>query len=184
MDDAKIIELYFARKEDAIVETDKRYGRYCRYIACNILNNDADAEEIVNDTYLKVWNSVPPKRPNPLKSYLGKICNRLAINRYYEKNAEKRGGGQVALALEELAECVSGKESDIADELALKNALDRFLASLPQKTRNIFVRRYWYGASVSEISKEYGIGESYVTVLMLRTRKKLKAFLQKEGFEI
>ncbi len=184
MEDSQIIALYFARNEDAIAETDKKYGGYCRYIAGNILGNREDAEEVVNDTYLKVWNSVPPTRPEPLKGYVGRISRHLAIDRYHLSHAQKRGGGQVDLVLEELAECISGDESSIADQLALKMALDRFLASLPRRTRCIFLRRYWYGAAVSDIAADYRVKESYVTVLMLRTRKKLKLFLQKEGFEI
>ncbi len=184
MDDIQIVELFFARSEKAIGETEKKYGRYCRYIAKNILGNDEDAEEIANDTYLKVWNTIPPNRPESLKAYVGMISNRLALNRYKKYSAEKRGRGDVPLVLDELAECVSDSESDINAEIDLRDALNRFLRSLPRKTRNIFVRRYWYAASVEEICEEFGMKKSSVTVLMMRTRNELKEFLKKEGFEV
>ncbi len=184
MEDDQIVELYFARSESAISETDKKYGRYCRYIANQILANDADAEEIVNDTYLKTWNTVPPNRPDPLKGYVGTISNQLAVNRYYENCAAKRGGGQLQLVFDELSECVSGEDDDFTDELALCDSINRFLAGLPKKSRNIFVRRYWYASSVTDIAKEYGMRENSVSVLLLRTRQRLKAFLEKEGFTV
>ncbi len=184
MEDREIIRLFWSRSEKAIVQTHAKYGRYCHYIAYQILQSDADAEETVNDTYLQVWNTVPPREPNPLKGYLAVISNRLAINRYEAQNAQKRGGNQITLVLEELSECVSGREGDMLDRLALKNALDRFLSQLPARTRSIFVRRYWYVASIAEIAEEFGMKESNVTVLMLRTRSKLKVFLEKEGIAI
>ncbi len=184
MTDPQIIDLYWSRSEQAIAETDKKYGRYCHYIAYNILSDHSDAEEIVNDTYLKTWNTIPPKRPDPLKGYVGKISNNLALNRYEEKHTAKRGGGQMPLIYEELSECVSGTESDPGEIFTLQETLNKFLASLPEKTRNIFVRRYWYAAPVSEIAKEFHMTESHITVLMLRTRKKLKEYLIKEGFEL
>ncbi len=184
MKDSQIIELYFARNESAIRETDRKYGRYCHYIAYCILADDLDSEEIVNDTYLKTWNTVPPNTPDPLKGYVGMISNQLALNRYEEKHAQKRGGGEVPLALHELSECVSGEESDIAGELALYDALNRFLATLPVKARRIFVRRYWYLSPSAEIAREYGISENSVNVTLSRTREKLGAFLKKEGFPI
>ncbi len=184
MDDNKIIELYWQRDESAIAETDKKYGKYCRYIAYQILLDDSDSEEIVNDTYLAAWNAIPPARPDHLKGYVGKISNRLAINRYYSENAQKRGGGQLPLVLDELSECISGSDDDIADGAAITYSINRFLGSLPEKTRNIFVRRYWYASPVSEIAEEYGMRANSITVLLLRTRKKLKEFLEKEGFHI
>ncbi len=184
MTDREIVDLYFARNEAAISETDRKYGRFCRYIAYQILANDSDSEEIVNDTYLKTWNTVPPKKPDPLKGYVGTISNRLALNRYYENTAQKRGGGEVALALDELTECVSGEECDIAEEFALREALDRFLGSLPLKTRRIFIRRYWYLSPAAEVAREYGMSVGAVDVLMHRTRNALREFLEKEGFSL
>lgn len=185
MEDKKIVDLYFERSESAIAETEKKYGRYCYYIAYRILENDEDAKEIVNDTYLKTWKTIPPNRPNLLKSYVGMISRQLSLDRYEEYHTQKRGG-QVRLILDELAECIPDNNSgeDIGDSVALRDALNRFVWSLPEKKRNVFVRRYWYSSSVAEIAEGYGMKESYVTVLLLRTRKKLKAFLHKEGFDI
>ena len=185
MEDNQIVDLYWARSEAAITETDKKYGRYCHYIAYQILCDDGDAEEIVNDTYLKTWNTVPPNRPDPLKAYVGMISNQLALNRYDEKTAEKRGGGKMPLIYHELDECSADDDesADIGESLALRDALNRFIWSLPKKTRNIFVRRYWYASSLSEIAEDYGMKENAVSMLMFRTRQKLKDFLRKEGFE-
>lgn len=184
MEDRQIVDLYWARSERAITETDKKYGRYCHYIAYQILADDLDAEEIVNDTYLKTWNTVPPKYPDPLKTYVGMISNQLALNRYDEKTAAKRGGGKMPLIFHELDECLADEEEniDIAEAVVLRDLLNRFIWSLPKKTRNIFVRRYWYASSLTEIAKEYGMKESAVAMLMFRTRQKLREFLQKEGF--
>ena len=186
MEDKQIVELYWMRSERAISETDKKYGRYCRYIAYQILYNEEDSEEVVNDTYLKTWNTVPPSRPDPLKAYVGRISNQLAIDRYDHNNAEKRGGGEIPLVLEELSDCVPdpSDSAELGDSVALKDALNRFLRSLPKRTRMIFVRRYWYVSSVADIAKEYGMKESAIAMLMLRTRKKLQAFLSKEGFDL
>ncbi len=183
MDDKQIIELYFARDEEAIAQTASRYGRFCHYVARQILQSDADAEEIVNDTYLKAWNTIPPQEPKSLKTYLGMIANQLAINRYYAEKRQKRGGGSLGEALDELDELISDG-GDIADEVALSQALNKFLAGLGGKERNIFVRRYWYASAVKDIAAEYRVQVSYVTVSLLRTRRKLKDFLQKEGFEL
>ena len=184
MEDKEIVDLYWERSERAITETDKKYGRYCHYIAYQILSDNEDAEEIVNDTYLKTWNTVPPNRPDPLKGYVGMISNQLALDRYDQKTAEKRGGGQVPVFLHELAECIPDNDdgAEIGKSIALRDALNRFLKSLPPKTRTIFVRRYWYVTPVAEIAHEFGMKESAVAMLMLRTRLKLKDFLGKEGF--
>ena len=186
MEDCEILDLYRARAEDAIAETDRKYGRYCHYIAYQILSDDGEAAEVVNDAYLKVWKTVPPTSPKSLKSYLAMIAGQLARDRYAARTAEKRGGGQAHLCLDELQECIPDAQSggEMCDLVALRDALNRFLRMLPEKTRNIFVRRYWYCASVSEIALAFSMKESSVTVLMLRTRKKLKIFLEKEGFTV
>ena len=181
MEDNQIVDLYWERSEAAITETDKKYGRYCHYIAYQILSDDSDAEEIVNDTYLKTWNTVPPNRPDPLKAYVGMISNQLALNRYDEKTAQKRGGGHMPLIYHELDECIA--DVDESEDIALRDALNRFIWSLPKKTRNIFVRRYWYASSMAEIAQDYGMKENAVAMLMFRTRQKLKEFLKEEGFE-
>lgn len=185
MEDEQIVDLYLKRSDSATIETEKKYGRYCHYIAYRILENDEDAKEIVNDTYLKAWNTIPPYRPNSLKSYVGTICRQLSLDRYEQYHAQKRGG-QVALVLDELAECISDNDSreDASETIALREALNKFVWSLPDKKQKIFVRRYWYASSISEISEDYGMKEKTITVLLLRTRKKLKEFLRKEGFEI
>lgn len=184
MDDKQIVELYWARREDAISETDKKYGRYCYYIANCILDSDEDAKEIVNDTYLKLWNTIPPKRPEKLKAYAGMISSQKALDRYEAKTAAKRGGGRIPIVLDELSECIPDGSSveDIGESVALSDTLSRFISSLPTKTRNIFLMRYFYLSSLSEIAREYSMSESTVGMLMLRTRKKLKHFLHKEGF--
>lgn len=186
MDDKQLIDLYFERSETAVSETQKKYGRYCHYIAYNILRCDADAEECVNDAYIKIWNAIPPMHPDNLSAFLGKITRNIALNRYAKYNAEKRGKGQTAFALEELQECLpeATDGTDIADELALKDALNRFLWSLLPKTRTIFMRRYWYMSSIKEIAADYSLSENNVKMILFRTRGRLKKFLEKEGINI
>ena len=185
MEDKQIVDLYFERSESAITETEKKYGRYCHTIAYRILENDEDAKEIVNDTYLKAWKTIPPNRPDPLKPYVGMISRQLSLDRYEKYHTQKRIG-QAALVLDELAECIPDHDSgeDIGESVALREALNKFVRSLHDKAQNIFVRRYWYSSSIAEIAQEYGMKESSVTVLLLRTRRKLKAFLRKEGFYV
>ncbi len=185
MEDKEIVSLYWARLEEAISETTKKYGRYCHYIAFQILQDESDAEEIVNDTWWKAWNTMPPNRPDPLKPYVGMITRQLSFNAYEAKTAHKRGG-HLEIVLGELAECIPDTDSgqDIGESIALRDALDRFLWSLPAKTRIIFLHRYWYASSLSEIAREYGMTENHVGVLLFNTRKKLKDFLSKEGFGI
>ncbi len=184
MEDKDIVDLYWARSETAISETAKKYERYCHYIAYQILYNNEDAEEVVNDTYLKTWNTIPPNRPDPLKPYLGTISRQLAIDAYRAQHTQKRGG-QMTLVLEELSDCVSERDSlDIGDSVALSDSLSRFLWSLPERTRQVFVRRYFYMSPVSDISKDFSLKESTVTMLLLRTRRKLEQFLKREGFDL
>ena len=182
MDDQNIIALYWARSETAISETAQKYGGYCFSIAKNILTNHEDAEESVNDTYLTAWNVMPPRRPSILATFLGKITRRLAIDRWRYRNAYKRGGGEVTLALDELEECIAG--SDTAEgalrKKELQAALNRFLEALPERERMIFVSRYWYLRSVKEISEKTGLSLSSVKTQLFRTRNKLRFFLEKE----
>lgn len=186
MNDSEIIALYMGRSEQAISETSKKYGRYCHYIAYNILRNDEDSEECVNDTYLRTWNSIPPKHPNRLQTFLGKITRNLSLNRWEKLSAKKRGAGQISLVLDELTECIPADENteDIVENMVIRDILDRFLDELPTKARKIFVRRYWYMSPVKEIANEYGLSESEVTVTLFRTRKKLKNVLEKEGIAL
>ena len=185
MEDKQIVDLYWERSETAIAETKKKYGRYCHYIAYQILYNDEDTEEVVNDTYLKTWNTIPPQHPVPLKPYVGMISRQLALNTYEGQHTQKRGG-QVPLVLDELSECIpdnAGAE-DVEESIALSDALSRFIWALPQRTRNIFVRRYFYMSPVAEIAKDFQMKESNVTMHLHRTRKKLEQFLKKEGFDL
>ena len=182
MDDRRIVELYWQRSEAAIAETQTKYGKYCHYIAYNILSDDGDAEECVNDTYLKAWESMPPHKPTKLSTFLGKITRHLALNRREAQNAAKRGAGTVPVALDELTECIADNETgDPTDEIVLKGALNRFLRALPEETMIVFLQRYWYFASVKEIAANRSMSEANVKVILHRARGKLKLFLEKEG---
>lgn len=186
MDDNDIIQLFFERDENAIKETSKKYGNYCSSIARNILKNWEDAEECVNDTYLKAWNVIPPNRPTMFKAFLGRITRNLAFNLYKKMNADKRGNGQIALILDELVECVSDKSNPHQeferDELLL--TINSFLGKLSQEKRIMFVRRYWYSDSVADIAKRCGVSENYVSVNLNRLRKRLLNYLIERGFEL
>ena len=183
MDDHSIIDLYWARCESAIAQTAEKYGRYCHAIAYRILGSHEDSEECVSDTFVKAWNAIPPERPAHLDAFLGTITRRLSLDRYRKNAAEKRNSGHTLLVLEELRDCLpDGRgESRLDDTLALADVLNRFLASLPPRTRRIFLRRYWYFCSVKEIAAEDRLTEGTVKMLLLRTRRKLKQDLEKEG---
>lgn len=184
MDDCQIIELYWARDERAIVETANQYGGYCFGIANQILQDEADAEECVNDTWLNTWDSIPPNRPTRFRLFLGKITRNLSINRYKEKHREKRGGGEISLILEEI-EGVLADTRDVESEIErgeFVGLLNRFLKSLPVREREIFVRRYFWAESTKEIARRYGIKESHLLVILSRTRSKLRKVLEKEGY--
>ena len=182
MDDAQIVDLYWQRSDEAIRQTQLKYGRYCHKIAYNILASDQDAEECVNDTYLAAWHSMPSNRPPALAGYLGKITRNFALTRRTERARQKRGGGEVALALEELSECLAapGAVERRVEERELTRCIDRFLYALPKTQRQIFVSRYWYMASIEEIAKAFGFSRSKVTSMLHRTRKKLQTALKKE----
>lgn len=180
MDDAKIISLYFSRDESAITETDKKYGRYCRAVAENILRDEPDAEECVSDTYLRTWQTVPPTRPTSLKAYLGRIARNLALDRYRKSRAKKRSG-EAMLSADELYECAPSTDAPIDDSLSLADAINRFLASLPQKSRVPFVQRYFYCMTTAEIAKANLMRESAVKVGLMRVRDAFKQFLIREG---
>ena len=180
MEDSKIIDLYFERSQSAIKETHEKYGHYCHTIAYNVLYSYEDAEECVNDTYLRAWKSIPPHRPSRLSAFLGKITRNLALDRYDSRTSKKREC-PLELALEEISECVPDVSAEReSDGGVLRDAINSFLASLPRRTRIIFMQRYWYLSSISEISASLGISESNVKVILMRTRKKFKEFLEKE----
>ena len=183
MDDKQIIDLYWKRSETAISETAVKYGNYCYSIAYNVLNQREDAEESVNDTYLAAWNKLPPHRPAVLSAFLGKITRFLAISRWRERNAYKRGGGEMPLALEELGQCVSDG-LDVEGQYARKEtvaAVNRFLDTLPETERNIFLRRYWCLDRVEDIGASFGFSANKVSTMLHRTRKKLRVQLEREG---
>lgn len=183
MEDSRILDLYFQRSEDAIRETDKKYGSYCFSIARSILASRSDAEEAVNDTYMATWNAIPPHAPKSLAAFLGKITRRISINKWQANRTAKRGGGEAALALDELAGCIpSGWDMEQEMEaVELQNLLNRFVRALPEAERRVFVLRYWYLEPVGGIAKRFGFSQSKVKSMLFRTRNKLRTELEKEG---
>lgn len=186
MEDRDIIQLYWDRDEGAIPATADKYGGYCAAIARNILDDGRDAEECVNDTWLAAWNAMPPHRPARLSTFLGKLTRNLSFNRYKARRADKRGSGQLPLVLDELGECVSGREDveETVDRKELIRALDDFLTTLPRRSRDLFVRRYWYADPIAAIARRYGRTEGSVAMDLSRTRRKLKAYLTERGFDL
>ncbi len=186
MDDQKIVQLYWDRNEQAIPATSAKYGTYCTSIAKNILGNNEDAEECVNDTYLNAWNSMPPHRPSILSTFLGKITRNLSFNRYKHNTADKRGGGQLPLVLDELSDFISDKD-DVEQEIDRKelvNAINGFLADISADKRNIFVCRYWYFDSIADIGTRFNMTENNVSVTLNRLRMKLHNYLLERGFDL
>lgn len=181
-DDQKIIELYCSRSENAIAETAGKYGKYCNAIAYGILGSREDAQECVSDAYLTAWNAIPPRRPADLGTYLGKITRNLSIDRLRARSREKRGGGEAPLALDELEEVVAGSDSpeNEAVRKELIAALNRFLGELTAQERYVFVRRYWYLDSLTDIAEKTGFSGSKVASMLYRLRGRLKKQLIKE----
>lgn len=186
MDDEKIIELYFARSEDAITETDRKYGECCRNTAYGILGSREDSEECTNDTYMKVWNVIPPQRPAKLGSFVMRIVRNLAIDIYKKRNAVKNRNGYNTVSFDEISEFlpVSENVESIADRNAVLKAVESFLQTLPRDKRIMFVRRYFYCSKYGDIAKELHTTEGNVTVTLRRIREKLRSYLEKEGIEI
>ncbi len=185
MNDTDLIELYWSRSEVAIAETEKRYGNYCRYIAKNILGSDEDSEECVNDAYLKVWESIPPKRPDLFSAFIGVITRNIALNRYKAQNRLKRKSN-ADIVFDEVAGIISDDSlhKSIADGIVVKNAINKFLSLLDVDTRTVFMRRYWYMSSVKDIASDYNLPEGTVKSVLYRTRLRLKVFLEKEGVDL
>lgn len=184
MEDKQIVDLYWAREESAIHETALKYGSYCHSIAYTILQNQQDAQECVNDTYMGAWNTMPPNRPSVLSTFLGKITRRVSIDRWRIINAKKRGGDEITLALDELEECVSNSY-DVELEVQRKElaaTMHIFLDRLPQTERRIFLLRYWYLEPIQSIASQYGFSQSKVTSMLYRVRGKLRKHLEKEGY--
>jgi len=184
MDDSHIVRLFWERDESALAETDRKYRTYLNRIAYNVLQNEQDAQECVNDAYLRAWNAIPPHEPERLAPYLGKIARHLALNRYAALTADRRGGGTVTILLEEWRDCLPDRQGDPSDDIAVREALNRFLYSLPTEQRGLFLRRYWYGDSIRTLAAAYGYKESRVKMALSRMRQQLKEFLEKEGIAI
>jgi RNA polymerase sigma-70 factor (ECF subfamily) len=181
MEDQRIVDLYWDRDEDAILHTQRKYDSLCRTIAQNILGNLQDAEECVNDAYLKVWNSIPPQRPQSLVAYLSRVVRNISLDRYRHNHAEKRSRGADVM-LSELEECLSDDSVvSFSNDEGITDALNRFLKTLDQENRILFVRRYYYMDSNEVLSKTFAVNENTVRQRLFRMREKLKEFLEKEG---
>ncbi len=186
-EDAAILDRFFARDEEAIGACRDKYGGRCRAVAENILGSPEDAEECVSDALLRAWGAIPPERPRFLGAWLATVTRRLALDRYRAETAEKRGGGEVRLCLDELADAAGdgdpwNTEEDTRERL--RDALNRFLAKETPEARRIFLRRYWYACSVAECARREGKSEAAVKMSLSRTKKRLRAFLEKEGFSV
>ena len=177
LSDADIVSLYLARDESAIEHTARVYGHYCLSVAMNILNSPPDAEECVNDTWLKTWNSIPPQKPTILRLFLGKITRNLAIDRYRQRKLRNK---EFELTLEELAEILPAPEEDSH----LPMLLAGFLEELPAEERNLFVLRYWHGHSVARLAKAFRIKPNNLSARLYRTREKLRAYLAERGYHV
>lgn len=186
MEDSSIIALFWGRDQAAIPAARDKYGGYCHSVVVSILEDLRDAEECLSDTWLAAWNSIPPQRPAILSAFLARITRNLAFNRWQAYRAQKRGGGQIALALEELEDCVSGTDdpAEAVVERELKQALQDFLAALPQKRRVIFLRRYWLVQPVKRIAWELGMLPGAVSMSLTRTRRELRDHLIKRGYDL
>lgn len=184
MQDSQIIALYEARDERAIAQTAAKYGNFCKSIAQNILQNLQDAEECVNDTWLHTWNSIPPAQPTVLKAYLGKITRNLALDKYKAAHREKRGYGQLCVAFDEISE-ITASDYQVQDawrEQEFVELINKFLYSLPERDRHIFVRRYFFTDGVPAIASRFGTTQNNVLKILSRTRQKLKKYLDKEWY--
>jgi len=183
MNDVEIIDLYLQRSESAINETSLRYKSYCTAIAMNILHNHEDAAECVADTFLQMWNSIPPEKPVKLSSFIGRITRNISLNKYEAKNAQKRGNNETFVLLSELDSCVASdfNVDERVDFNNLSQEINDFLSTVKKEDRLFFVGRYWYGYCVREIASQFNCGESKVRMSIHRTRKKLKTYLEKRG---
>lgn len=182
MEDQKILDLFFRRSQQAIAETDRKYGSYLYTISYNILSDREDSKECVNDTYLGAWNAIPPKRPGVLGAFLGKMTRYISIDRWRKRNAKQRGGGEILRSLEELQECIAAADPEQElDRLELARVFREFLSSLSEPERNVFLSRYWYLESVQAISQASGFSQSKIHSMLHRLRGRLAKKLQEEG---
>ncbi|MBE6956996.1 MAG: sigma-70 family RNA polymerase sigma factor [Ruminococcaceae bacterium] len=186
MEDNQIIDLYWARSQQAIEESEAKYGTYCRSVAWNILSRPEDAEECVNDTWLRAWNAMPPQRPTVLRAFFGALTRNLSLDRWRRERAEKRGGGTVELALEELEDCLAAREQVERTVEAQETArlISDFLRGQTRQDRQLFLRRYWYLDDIRTLCRRFGMGESQVKSRLHRMRKKLKQELEQEGVAV
>ena len=184
MDDKAILELYRARSDQAIKETSAKYGSYCYRIAYNILSCREDSQECVNDAYLAAWNTIQPKEPAILSTFLGKLTRRISIDRWRQNHALKRGGNEVKVALEELEECVSERQTaeDAVIDKEMIESVNDFLKHLPKAQRQMFLLRYWYLEPIERIARQFGLTANHTRVLLHRVRQRLRMHLAKEGY--
>lgn len=185
MDDLKIIDLYLSRSEDAIIETDLKYGKLCRYVAMNILRNNEDSEECINETYFSAWNVIPPQMPKKLSAFISRITRNLALKKYEYNSAAKRNP-EVLVSLTELDECVSGSdyvETELENK-RIEKAINDFLWQQDNDKRTVFILRYWYFEPIAGICKRCGLSQSKITSMLYHTRQDLKRYLISEGIEL
>ena len=186
MEDEAIVTLYWERNEHAIEQTKEKYERYLTRIAYNILSDIQDSEESVSDTYFKAWNAMPPHRPTVLSTFLGKITRQVSIDRFRTKNREKRRFSEYAVSLNELEDCISAGDTtqECVELKRLGESISRYLRTLPEDTRGVFICRYYFVDSISEIARHYAMSKSKVKSMLYRTRQELRAYLVEEGFSI
>ena len=184
LEDEKIIKLYWDRNQTAITTSEEKYGAYCHQVAWNILRQTEDADECVNDTWLKSWEAMPPERPKVLKYFFSAITRNLSLDYYKKSHRMKRGGGQGEVALEELSECISNGQTPEDEVMAeqLGVAINQFLKAQKERERNVFIRRYYFMETANEIGEKYGLSERNVLMILSRIRKSLKTYLVAEGF--
>lgn len=183
MEDVEILALYYKRSEDAIWETDRKYGKLCRTISMNVLNDRRDTEEIMDDTWMAMWDTIPPKKPNPLKAYVCRVVKNLSLKRYEHNHAKKRQSNYEE-SIEELADCICGKETVESRILGkeLEKSVNQFLGNLSKEKRILFLRRYWFMDSVKEIARDNHITEKNASLRLARIRQQLREYLIQEGY--
>ncbi len=181
MEDSEIIKLYFERSQAAIKESQRKYESYCRTISMNILQSREDTEECLSDTWMKAWENIPPELPERLSAFFGRITRNISLSLWRKRNSKKRKDSETDVCLEELTECIPEDNGrSFTENLELKDALNRFLQGLDEKSRKIFMKRYWYIVPVKKIAKVLDMNEGAVKMSLLRTRKKLRQFLEEE----
>lgn len=181
MDDKEIIELYFGRDQRAVTESSAKYGGLCRSVAENILADIRDCDECLNDTWLSAWNAIPPQKPNYLGAFFAKITRNLSLSKWRKLSAAKRKCNEACLCIDELGECIPDRKTEaFLEKMEIREALERFLDGLPEDSRRIFLRRYWYVCSVKSIAADLEMKEGAVKMSLSRTRKRLKEHLEKE----